>query len=149
MSKNILNHSDSLAFITAGKSTFTVLNPNTGNRFTYFVEKSKHSDLFFVKVLTGPDNNRHYSYIGILKDGLFKITDKSKFNNSANSVKVFCYVLNKLKTNTLDSFIEILHEGKCGKCGKKLTTPISIKSGYGPDCFKNLKSLKPSLALDI
>jgi len=139
MDKHILSHSESLAFITAGKSTFTVLNPNTMNRYTYFVKKAKKGDVTFVSVLTGPDNNTHYSYIGIIKDGVFQLTDKSKFDFTSVSVKTFNYIFNRLKTNTLDSFIEILHEGKCGRCGKKLTTPDSIKSGYGPDCFKKMK----------
>jgi hypothetical protein len=34
---------------------------------------------------------------------------------------VFDYVLNKLKTNKLPEFVEVWHEGKCGKCGRALT----------------------------
>ena len=32
---------------------------------------------------------------------------------------------------------EFWHEGRCGKCGKKLTTPESIERGLGPECAKN------------
>ena len=32
--------------------------------------------------------------------------------------------------------VKVFHSGKCGKCGKKLTTPESIKSGLGPYCSK-------------
>ncbi|MGQ4872128.1 MAG: DUF6011 domain-containing protein, partial [Candidatus Thorarchaeota archaeon] len=28
--------------------------------------------------------------------------------------------------------VRIWHEGKCGRCGRRLTVPESIESGYGP-----------------
>jgi hypothetical protein len=38
---------------------------------------------------------------------------------------VFDYVLNKLKTNKLPEFVEVWHEGKCGKCGRALTVAVN------------------------
>ena len=32
---------------------------------------------------------------------------------------------------SLPTFIEIWHEGKCGKCGRTLTVPDSIINGLG------------------
>lgn len=129
-----LNNSEALNFILAGNSTSTFLNPETGNRFTYKVKKAKDSDLYFVSVLTSSDV---YSYIGyILKD--FKHGKKSKIKNSAQSVKVFNYIFRKLKSGNLSDSIEIWHNGKCGKCGRKLTVPSSIDTGIGPECFKSL-----------
>ena len=40
--------------------------------------------------------------------------------------------------NTLQDFVEIWHEGKCGKCGRPLTVPSSIENGLGPSCLKKL-----------
>jgi hypothetical protein len=51
---------------------------------------------------------------------------------------VFQYVINKLKLKNLPDFIEVWHEGKCGKCGRTLTVPSSIESGIGPECMKSL-----------
>lgn len=31
---------------------------------------------------------------------------------------------------------EVWHEGRCGRCGRKLTVPESIETGIGPDCAK-------------
>jgi len=31
--------------------------------------------------------------------------------------------------------VEFYHSGNCAKCGRKLTTPESIKNGLGPICF--------------
>jgi hypothetical protein len=52
---------EALKFIFAGKSVVTFVNTQTGNRFTYKVKQAKDSNLFFVSVLTNPDQ---YTYIG-------------------------------------------------------------------------------------
>ena len=53
-------------------------------------------------------------------------------------VKVFNYIVNKLQSNNLPDFIEIYHDGRCGKCGRQLTVPASIETGFGPECVKML-----------
>lgn len=133
-----LNNSDALKFIFAGKSLFTFLNTQTGNRFTFKVKKAKESNLFFVSVLTNPET---YSYIGTVTEGIYKHGKKSKITTDAQSVRVFQYVINKLKLNNLPDFIEVWHEGKCGKCGRTLTVPSSILSGLGPECIKSLSKV--------
>jgi hypothetical protein len=129
-----LNNSEALNFILAGNSTSTFLNRETDNRFTYKVKKSKDSDIFFVSVLTSPDV---YTYIGYITND-FKLGKKSKISKDAQSVKVFNYIFRKLKSGNLPEQIEIWHNGKCGKCARKLTVPSSIDTGIGPECFKNL-----------
>lgn len=128
-----LNNEDAIRFIFAGNSTSTFLNTKTDNRFTYKVKKAKDSDLYFVSVLTSPDI---YTYIGTILNGLYKHGKKSNILNTAQSVKVFDYVLSNLMKLSLPNFIEIWHEGKCGKCGRTLTVPDSIINGLGPECYK-------------
>lgn len=128
-----MEHSEAFNFIFAGKCTVTFRNNLSGNRFTFKVEKCKDNDkLFFIKVLTNPDQ---YAYIGTFMNGNYKHSVKSKIGNDATSVKVFQYVIHKLITKTLEDFIEIWHEGKCGRCGKKLTVPESIETGFGVVCL--------------
>jgi hypothetical protein len=38
----------------------------------------------------------------------------------------------------LPESLEIWHEGSCLRCGRKLTVPESIESGYGPECIKSV-----------
>lgn len=137
MSGHKLNNSDALKFMFAGNSTFTVVNTKTENRFTFKVKKSKDKDsnLFFVSVLTGPDT---YTYIGTVVEGIYKHGKKSVISTDAQSVRVFDYVLNKLKLGKLQEFVEVWHEGTCGKCGRVLTVPSSIENGLGPECIKSL-----------
>jgi len=134
MSKR-LDNSDALKFIFAGNSTVTFMNAETGNRFTYRVKKSKDGSIFFVSVLSGPDQ---HSYLGTVSAGIYSHGRKSSFSPGCQSEKVFSYVLNKLKSGSLANQIEIWHEGKCGKCGRQLTVPSSIDTGIGPECIKSL-----------
>jgi hypothetical protein len=130
---NKLKNTDALKFIFAGNSTVTFRNVDSGNRFTFKVKKSKNNDTYFVSVLSGPEN---WTYLGTMCDGKYKHGVKSTLREGVQSEKVFVYILNKLKTESLPECIEIWHEGKCGKCGRTLTTPESIKNGLGPECSK-------------
>lgn len=125
---------EALKFMFAGKSIFTFINTKTGNRFTYKIKSNKDSNLFFVSVLTNPDN---YSYIGTCIEGNYKHGKKSNISPEAQSVKVFQFMLGKL-SGDLPDFLEVWHEGFCGKCGRRLTVPSSILTGIGPECFKTL-----------
>lgn len=122
-----------MEFILGGKAIFTTLNTQTGNRFTFKVNKGK-KDIYFVSVLTGPSI---YEYIGTFTSSTsFKIGQKSRITEQSTSYKVFYYILNHLRKGDLLPQIEIWHEGKCAKCGKSLTDPDSIKTGWGPYCRK-------------
>ena len=51
------------AYALAGNATFTVLNPDTGNRFTFKIrrkEVEENKELFFVGLLSGSDNESDY-----------------------------------------------------------------------------------------
>jgi Family of unknown function (DUF6011) len=145
MTGGILKHSKALDFILGGKSFVTFLNTQTDNRFTFKVVKHKKEDIYFVNVLTSPDT---YTFIGVVNStGSFRHSRKSKITSEAQSVKVFSYVFSKLQTivkpatqtedaiTALPQFIEVYHSGKCGRCGRKLTVPQSIETGFGPECF--------------
>jgi hypothetical protein len=135
MKTGIIKHELALQFIFGGKSFVTFLNTKSDGRFTFKVVKHKKDDIFFVNVLTGPDI---YTFIGTVRNDVYKHSHKSNISIGSQSVKVFTYVINKLKINNLPSFIEIYHDGRCGKCGRQLTVPESIESGFGPECIKSL-----------
>ena len=133
-SHKIINTNDALKFMFAGKSTVTFLNSQSGNRFTFKIKSAKDSNLFFISVL----NENSYSYIGTCIEGQYKHGKKSNIRKDDQSVRVFEFMLNRLKTNNLPDFLEVWHEGQCGKCGRKLTVPSSIHNGLGPECIKNI-----------
>lgn len=145
-----LEQKDVLTFMLGGKALFTIKNSQTGNRFTYKVmvpkdKKPETSTIFFVKLLTGADNENSYKYIGhcTWTGSIWKFTHgkKSKISADAPGVVAFDYVFNKIvvagkslvgKSNEL----EVWHEGKCCRCGRTLTVPESIENGIGPECMK-------------
>lgn len=88
--------------------------------------------------MTNPDT---YTYIGTTTEGIYRHGKKSHVTDSAQSVMVFKYVINKLKSQDLPDFIEVWHEGKCGKCGRTLTVPSSIATGIGPECIKSISKV--------
>jgi hypothetical protein len=122
-------------YALAGKATLTVCNPATEKHFTYLIKLAKKqnkndADLFFVGILSGPDNWSDYSYLGIVRDGVFRSTRKSHISESAASFRAFQW----LTTHWEDERVQVYHEGVCGMCGRKLTVPESIESGIGPIC---------------
>lgn len=138
-----LNATDALRFIFAGKATLTVAEPHTGARYTYKVEAPKDADparpVLFVKLLNGPDNWTNYRYMGaIFGAGAaadFRLTRKSCAGPDAPSVRLFSAALAACKAGSLDATrLQVWHEGKCGRCGRKLTVPSSIATGIGPEC---------------
>lgn len=125
-------------FVFGGKSRFTVVNEKTGNRFTYRIKGMKDNEnLHFVSLLTGSDNETSYSFFGsIFNRETYKFsTKKSKIGCESQGVKVFDWFVKSLKSNTLPDFVSVYHEGKCGRCGRTLTVPESIVSGFGPECI--------------
>ena len=127
----------STEFLLAGNATFTVSNPE-GKHYTFKVIKSKSKNtngkyMFFIKVLTGPDI---YTYVGVVEQyGGVRLTKKSKYKNDTLLFKVADWAIRTVMfTQELKEGYHIDHAGKCGKCGRKLTTPESIKSGIGPIC---------------
>jgi hypothetical protein len=124
-------------FILAGNATFTVKNADTGNRFTFKVQTKKNAP-HFVRVLTGPNNDdwTNYTFLGTIFDSKdYRHGKRSRISTDAQSAKVFAWFWTSLLTDKLPDCIEVHHEGRCGRCGRKLTVPESIQSGFGPDCL--------------
>ena len=123
-------------FLLAGKAIFTIANPEK-KRYTYKVVYSKNIEKYFAYVLTGKNNKKDYTYLGMVVGDNPKLvlTKKSKYNYESLLVKVFDYsltIINGYRKLKDGYFLE--HEGYCGKCGRPLTTPESIKAGLGPVC---------------
>lgn len=139
-------------YILGGNSTFTLVSKRTGQRFTYKVKSSKadsnanwstgnqNRDTYFVSVLSGPDNDNDYMYIGLLAksvDGAYKFieTKGSKARKGSPSFDGFAYVWNLVEFGAhFPSGVEFWHEGACCICGRKLTVPESVADGIGPEC---------------
>lgn len=124
------------AFVLAGNSRFTIVSKKTGTRFTYRVEATDRKGIatHFVSVLTGPDNSSDYQYVGFITGGRFVRGAKSRIGATAPSVVAFAWTFSKLGTISSESPVELWHCGACGRCGRALTDPESLRVGIGPTC---------------
>lgn len=132
--------------ILAGNSVLTFHNIKTNNHLTYKIKKDKKKDIWYVYYLSGPHNESNYSYLGLIgKNNIknqfnFILTKASKASKKSIVYKSFNWIYDRLNKNKkFPDFLEVWHEGICGKCGRKLTHPESIETGFGPTCIKKIK----------
>ena len=127
-------------FLMGGHAIFTMTDQERSIRYTYKLDAPKGREdamVRYVSFLTGPNNSNDYWYIGLMTDKEFRWTKKSRVKPTTISFRYF-KALHKylfIDKKPLPSHIEIRHEGKCGRCGRKLTVPESIDSGFGPMCI--------------
>ena len=134
-------------FFMGGNATFTVDN-GRGTHYTFKIQQPKKDNPrftgrapHFAKLLTGPDNENSYSYLGMVcpMTGSVKLTKASKMNEDSVPVQVLRWALKHALTDKmLPVGYKIHHVGKCGCCGRALTVPESIERGIGPECWSKL-----------
>lgn len=130
-------------FMLAGNAYVTFQSRKTGTRFTYHVTqaKSRPGDMYasphFVSVLVGPDNNASYKFLGtIFNRRGYAHGKRSPIGRRADSAIAFEWIWSKLMRGEMHPKLSVWHEGRCGRCGRRLTVPSSIETGLGPECAR-------------
>lgn len=143
----IQDPASALRFLLAGNAYATFVSLETGVRFTFHVRQAEAKPAtswqrvmpaspppHFVSVLTGPD---HYEFLGtIFGSKIYTHGRRSRIGDGATSEKAFAWIWRKLSQGLPLDGCEVHHEGRCGRCGRRLTVPSSILSGLGPECEK-------------
>lgn len=130
---------DARNFLFAGRAIVTLVSTRTGARYTYRVSRARDDEsatpTLFVSLLAGPDNGGDYVYVGTIFANRKRLvlTRKSRCTNDSAPVKAFRYLLGGLVAGSF-GLMEVYHEGRCGRCGRRLTVPESIATGLGPTC---------------
>lgn len=118
-------------FMFGGNAVFSVKSKKTDKHYTYKVKRK--NDIYYVTFLGGQSN---WHYIG-------HINRESKFDKDRkvpaylyrhDAFTVFMWLKSILDKGRLPQDAELYHSGKCGMCGRKLTDPISVQEGFGPEC---------------
>lgn len=133
------------SFITAGNAVFTVVSKASGARRTFRVralpaKPGRADTLWGVSFLNGPENTSDYKYLGTLfpARGGAALGWKLKDGNdpASESAKAFGWLVRALNgaAGTNLGQAEVWHAGRCGRCGRLLTDPESIRTGLGPTC---------------
>jgi len=135
------NAADARNFMLSGCATFTAVSKTTGTRFTFRVSQPKNergsaTAPHFVALMNGPDNESNYQYLGVVRNRTdYAHGHKSRVSPDAPSARAFAWVFDQLVArDTIPPALEVWHEGRCGRCNRKLTVPSSIARGLGPEC---------------
>lgn len=148
-------------WVLAGHAIFTVGTSAAAQQagfqphYTFLIAKKKlpasghfeASTKWFAKLLTGPDNEADYAYVGSVDEqtGAVKLTANSKLTEGAKALQVLRRVLARVWADEAGSVNangwSLHHAGCCGRCGALLTVPESVVSGYGPECVKRATGL--------
>lgn len=138
----IKSKEDMLAFMFAGSASFTIKSHKTQVHFNYRIKKSRNDHTLFY-VYGGKSND----IIGRIRTG--KENTFTFFPNKApyapeKYILPFHWFVNHFG----DKQVEFFHIGKCGRCGRTLTDPESIKRGIGPECVKIVGVINKELKED-
>ena len=142
-------------FIVAGRAIFTLSVPSSfvaehsqcRDRYTFQVKRvdatERWPESWFVNMLAGPDNSCDYSPLGRLnpETGAVRLVRTTQMNDRSWPVKLIRRVMaclfevaNAKPEDIMRAGFELHHEGRCGRCGRRLTVPKSIEVGLGPTC---------------
>ncbi len=136
----------------AGRSRTTVVSEATKVRFTYKIKSSKkrksaddapeRDEVFFVSVKSGAEEG-DFAFMGTVFEGGtsdLRGSRKSEVNADSKAWKAFSFVWKALREGRLPPRVQVWHEGVCGHCSRKLTTPESIAAGIGPVCQRRAEA---------
>lgn len=147
MRGQLVNRADIVKFIEAGNAIVTIVSKKSGTRFTYKFARPKmtaHNGTrpIWVSVLVGQNNDADYSFAGTMRNAAIGYTytqgRQSTLSAQAPSMLLLSWFLKHLNAGSDAAIVrqaEFWHEGRCGRCGRTLTVPASIESGFGPECI--------------
>ena len=142
--KGFIKNSEALRYMLAGKCEFTVVSGKTGTKLGYKITKKKAqqgSNSEFIYYLN-TSINREMIYCGVLffdePSNTFKFGKGARGQLQADhtNVRSILYIMNNLQLGNTNLNMRVYHVGKCGRCGRTLSTPESILTGLGPECSK-------------
>lgn len=128
-------------FILAGNAYFTLKSLKTGDHFTFRVKKSKKTPTYFVNVRSGPEDGRIYHLLGLINtEAQYNALKKNAYRIWATKSGVaFDWFWRHLtERNHIPTGLEVWHDGRCCRCGRRLTDPESIDRGIGPECYSKV-----------
>jgi hypothetical protein len=139
-------------FLLAGNAMITIEAKKSRKRFTFRFSRPDESEArasgrerpIWVSLLSGPDNSADYAYLGtIWPDGQawrYAHGRKSRVAEDAPGALAIRWFVALLQRDPAKLFEQagVWHEGRCGRCGRRLTVPESIASGFGPECINHV-----------
>lgn len=145
-------------FFFAGRAFLTFRNNQTGTHMTVKVKQVTDKNdrkiklpIFFVNVRLLDDKEVGYKYIGTIFQETMSVKLAKDVVQGTQLYEVMGFIMRSLKDpQTLrDKGVTLLHEGHCMRCGRQLTHPESINTGFGPDCLELVLASQKELSPDF
>lgn len=134
-------------YLLAGRAVITLRSKTTGEHRTLRIGRKRErvdqpqlgaDDPLFFRAVYAPEDAREDKYLGCVTGrGWFTTKNAATAANAAEYVRVAKWVGQHVAAGQLDKVLEqaeVWHEGVCGRCGRRLTVPESIETGFGPEC---------------
>lgn len=128
-------------------TTVTLVSKKTQTRFTYDIKRKEPREggaaenVWYVDLLSGPDNRADYTPLAVLTKRQDRLTyhhaGRSKVSPDAPSAVALKWAIEQFVIgDSAEALakVEVWHEGRCARCGRKLTVPTSVALGLGPEC---------------
>lgn len=128
--------------VKAFNGTYTITSPS-GEHRTFRIRTQPEDSNFapgkrVVSLLIGPDNNSDFKGFGFADENGIHVW--SRYRLSAVHVQYAALLWSLATEGEASRFYakgaRILLEGRCVRCNRKLTHPVSIVTGIGPECAK-------------
>lgn len=144
-------------FFFAGNSALTFRNNETGTHMTVKVKQAKDKKdrkiklpIFFVHVRLLDDSKPGYRYLGTIFQETMGVKLADGIEPGSQMYGVMSFLLNALKNPAImKGKVSLLHEGRCARCSMILTHPVSINTGFGPDCLKIILEQNKDISEDF
>ena len=120
-------------YILGGRAFITLTSNVTNKFFTYKITVALHdARLHFVWYHSA----KGYRYVGTIKYRRKFFRTKKSIPSEFTVYKAFVWAWRHISNNSMPKTIAVYHNNRCRRCGRKLTTPKSMKAGIGPECIK-------------
>jgi hypothetical protein len=139
----IKDQAQAFEFLFGGVAHTTLKSLRTGKQFTYRIVKNVpkpplppiHSVSVFVKPPHVKQYGPSWHALGFIRDGVLQPYNGFVLKPNHPSFRALEWAIKHLPLGTAHD-MEIWHQGECGRCGRLLTHPVSIATGFGPECTK-------------
>lgn len=127
---------DALNYILAGKCLVVFANKTKGTSFRYKVSQdSIKPEQYWIRTRLGKEDiliglileNRNLRMLTVIHPLEWKVFET-----------MWQRIVKKKWENKDQGNYAVLHEGRCGRCGRELKDFHSIRLGIGPECAKSL-----------
>lgn len=139
--------------ITAGRAVLTFLNTEKGTHMTIRAKQlidrhtKERKPIFFVSVALLGDHEAGFRFAGTW----YSDNNSYKLHSSVQPGGQIHQVMEFLKKAIInpqilrDKKVSLFHEGRCVRCGLRLTNPESISIGLGSDCLEHQMNANKNL----